>query len=96
LLAILPLDENMSPRIVRSLWERDVDAIHVRDRGLLGAADHEIWRFARQEVRTIVTINGKDFRKLAKTLRTIREWSSFQAAGLPMLRLILLCWPWRG
>jgi predicted nuclease of predicted toxin-antitoxin system len=67
LLAILLLDENMSPRIVRSLWERDVDAIHVRDRELLGAADHEIWKFALQEMRTIVTINGKDFRKLAKT-----------------------------
>jgi predicted nuclease of predicted toxin-antitoxin system len=67
LLAILLLDENMSPRIVRSLWERDVDAVHVRDRGLLGAADHEIWKFAVQEVRTVVTINGRDFRKLAKT-----------------------------
>jgi predicted nuclease of predicted toxin-antitoxin system len=66
LLAVLLLDENMSPRIVRSLWDRDVDAVHVRDRGLLGAADHEIWKFARQEVRTIVTINGRDFRKLAK------------------------------
>jgi predicted nuclease of predicted toxin-antitoxin system len=66
LLAILLLDENMSPRIVRSLWERDIDAVHVRDRGLLGAADHEIWKFARQEVRTVVTINGRDFRRLAR------------------------------
>jgi predicted nuclease of predicted toxin-antitoxin system len=51
---------------VRALWERDVDAVHVRDRGLLGASDHVIWKFARHEARTIVTINGKDFRKLAK------------------------------
>jgi predicted nuclease of predicted toxin-antitoxin system len=51
---------------VRKLWERQVDAVHIRDRGLLGAADHELWKFARQEARTIVTINGKDFRKLAK------------------------------
>jgi predicted nuclease of predicted toxin-antitoxin system len=63
LLAVLLLDENTSPRLVRSLWEREVDAIHVRDRGLLGASDHEIWKFAKQEARTIVTINGKDFRK---------------------------------
>jgi predicted nuclease of predicted toxin-antitoxin system len=56
----------MSPRIVRSLWDRDVDAVHVRDRGLLGATDHEIWKFAKLEVRTVVTINGRDFRKLAK------------------------------
>jgi predicted nuclease of predicted toxin-antitoxin system len=64
--ALILLDENMSPRIVRSLWDRDVDAVHVRDRGLLGAADHEIWKFAKQEVRTIATINGRDFRKLAR------------------------------
>jgi predicted nuclease of predicted toxin-antitoxin system len=66
MLAVILLDENMSPRVVRSLWDRDVDAVHVRDRGLLGAADHEIWKFAKQEVRTIVTINGRDFRKLAR------------------------------
>jgi len=46
-----------------------VDAIHVRDRGLLRATDHEIWKFAKQEARTIVTINGRDFRKLAKQSR---------------------------
>ena len=66
MLAILLLDENTSPRIVRALWERQVDAVHVRDRGLLGAADHEVWKFAKVERRTIVTINGKDFRKLAR------------------------------
>jgi predicted nuclease of predicted toxin-antitoxin system len=66
LLAILLLDENTSPRIVRPLWERDVDAVHVRDRGLLGAADHELWKLAIDEARAIVTINGRDFRKLAQ------------------------------
>ncbi len=43
-----------------------MDAVHIRDRGLLGAADHEVWKFAQQEARTVVTINGRDFRKLAK------------------------------
>jgi predicted nuclease of predicted toxin-antitoxin system len=65
-LAILLLDENTSPRIVRSLWERDIDAVHIRDRGLLGAPDHELWKLARTETRTIVTINGRDFRRLAR------------------------------
>jgi predicted nuclease of predicted toxin-antitoxin system len=65
LLAILLLDENTSPRIVRTLWEHEIDAVHVRDRGLLGAPDHELWQFALDEARTIVTINGKDFRRLA-------------------------------
>jgi len=48
------------------LWERQVNAVHIRDRGLLGAPDYELWKLAKQEARTIVTINGKDFRKLAK------------------------------
>ena len=66
MLALLLLDENTSPRIVASLWELRVDAVHIRDRGLLGAADHELWRFANQETRTIVTINGRDFLRLAR------------------------------
>ena len=66
MLAILLLDENTSPRIVRSLWEREVNAVHIRDRGLLGAPDHVLWKLAQEEARTIVTINGRDFRKLAQ------------------------------
>jgi predicted nuclease of predicted toxin-antitoxin system len=65
-LAVLLLDENTSPRIVAALWEFDVDAVHIRDRGLLGAPDHELWKLARAEARTIVTVNAKDFRKLAQ------------------------------
>jgi predicted nuclease of predicted toxin-antitoxin system len=70
LLAILLLDENTSPRIIRTLWEHEVDAVHVRDRGLLGAPDHELWKLALDEARTIVTINGRDFRKLAQRSQT--------------------------
>jgi predicted nuclease of predicted toxin-antitoxin system len=69
LLAILLLDENTSPRIIRTLWQHDVDAVHVRDRGLLGAPDHALWKLAMDETRTIVTINAKDFRKLAQRTR---------------------------
>jgi len=32
----------------------------------LGAADHELWKLAIDEARAIVTINGRDFRKLAQ------------------------------
>lgn len=49
-----------------ALWQQDVDAVLVRDRGLLGAPDHELWKLAVAETRTIVTINAKDFRKLAQ------------------------------
>ena len=47
------------------LWDQDVDAEHIRNRGMLQAPDHVIWRLAADERRTIVTINGRDFRRLA-------------------------------
>jgi predicted nuclease of predicted toxin-antitoxin system len=48
----LLLDENLSPDIVR-------------DRGLAGAPDHIVWRRAIDEARILVTINERDFLKLA-------------------------------
>lgn len=54
MLAILLLDENISPNIVEELWRNGVDALHIRDRNLLEAADHEIWRLANQENRAVV------------------------------------------
>lgn len=42
-----------------------MDTIHVRDRGMLGSPDHEVWRYAQQEKRTVCTINANDFRKIA-------------------------------
>ena len=59
------LDECMSPQLVSLLWGEGHDVIHVRNRGLKGAADHIIWRAAIDEDRTVCTINGKDFKKLA-------------------------------
>lgn len=56
----------MSPRLVHMLWDRGLDTIHVRDRGMLGAPDHEVWRYAQSNERTICTINAGDFRRLAK------------------------------
>jgi predicted nuclease of predicted toxin-antitoxin system len=87
LLAILLLDENTSPRLVRALWERQVDAVHVRDRGLLGAADHELWQLALDETRTIVTINGKDFRKLAQRTQRHPGIVVIPSGGIPDAQL---------
>jgi predicted nuclease of predicted toxin-antitoxin system len=64
-MARIILDECMSPRLVSPLWVEGHDVIHVRNRGLNGAADHTIWRAAVDEDRTVCTINGKDFKKLA-------------------------------
>jgi predicted nuclease of predicted toxin-antitoxin system len=55
------LDENISPSLVRPLWAEGIDTIHVRDRGLLGAADSVIWARAMEQARTVVTIDLDDF-----------------------------------
>lgn len=60
------LDECVSPRAARRLNEVGVDAYHVRDRGMAGAPDHEVWRQAVNDGRCLVTINLRDFVALAK------------------------------
>jgi predicted nuclease of predicted toxin-antitoxin system len=60
------LDENVSPSIVRPLSESGHDVYHVRDRGLMGQPDHVIWRHAVDENRILVTINARDFVRLAR------------------------------
>lgn len=59
------LDECISPRMVRLLWAKGVDVVHVRDRDMLEADDHVIWQYAQEQGRAVVTINKGDFRKLA-------------------------------
>lgn len=60
----LLLDENVSPSIASELWERDIDAIAIRDRGKLGLPDHEVVLLAIDEDRVIVTANADDFTAL--------------------------------
>jgi predicted nuclease of predicted toxin-antitoxin system len=62
----LLLDENVSPDLVRMLREDGHDAVHIRDRGWLGDPDHMLWRRAVDESRTFITIDARDFRKLAE------------------------------
>jgi len=62
----LPLDENISPKVALALAAADeIDACHVRDRGLLAAADSEVLDRAFIEDRVLVTANVGDFLKLA-------------------------------
>lgn len=63
----LLLDENLSPRVAETLAKEDgVDAVHVRDRGLLGTLDHDVLEAAFAENRVLVTSNVNDFVKLAR------------------------------
>jgi hypothetical protein len=60
------LDENISPALSGRLWEAGIDTATVRDRGLLEAGDHTIWKLGQDEDRSVVTINAGDFRRLAR------------------------------
>jgi len=62
----LLLDENLSPAAAAALTADGIDACHVRDRGLLGATDHDVLARAYLEDRILVTSNVADFAKLSR------------------------------
>lgn len=58
--------EDISPSVARILCEQLlVDAVAVRDRGLLGVSDQKILEYAFSEDRIVVTANIKDFEAFA-------------------------------
>ena len=62
----LLFDEDLSPKVAHVLREEDgIDAIGVRDRGLLSATDHQVLELAFEEDRILVTANVRDFERLA-------------------------------
>ena len=61
------IDENLSPKVAERLRVDDkLDAIHLRDRGLLGVSDAVVLQRAYDEDRILVTANVKDFQRLAR------------------------------
>ena len=64
--AKLLLDENLSPRVAKTLCLDGIDAVHLRDRGFLGATDAQVLELAYAEDRVLVTVNVADFVKLAR------------------------------
>lgn len=44
----LLLDENLSPRLIEALRDCYPGSLHLRDCGLKGASDAQIWRFAQE------------------------------------------------
>jgi predicted nuclease of predicted toxin-antitoxin system len=63
----LLLDQNLSPRLVRRLYDIYPDSAHVSQLGLDRADDAEIWAFAQKNSFTIVS-KDTDFNDLG-TLR---------------------------
>ncbi|CAN5798252.1 hypothetical protein BH20ACT6_BH20ACT6_05180 [soil metagenome] len=55
------IDEMFSPAVARHLTELGHDALHVRDVGLSGRTDDEVFDRATAEDRTVVTENAVDF-----------------------------------
>jgi predicted nuclease of predicted toxin-antitoxin system len=79
----LLLDECMSPRLVPRLWGLGIDTVHVRDRGMLQAPDHVVWRFAQDEERAVFTINGDDFKKIASQSENHHGLAVLPSGGSP-------------
>lgn len=58
------LDENLSPRLASALETHFPGCMHVRDVGLKGKSDHQIWDFAAKNGFAITT-KDDDFRSLS-------------------------------
>jgi len=86
----LLLDENVSPANVRPLTETGHDVYHVRDRGLTGQPDHVIWRRAIDESRVLVTINARDFVRLAEREELHGGLITFPSGSTPAEQLALI------
>ena len=61
----LLIDEHLSPRLALRLSERGIPAQHVAHVGLAGATDPEVWRYAFAHDFAVVTMNARDFLRLA-------------------------------
>jgi predicted nuclease of predicted toxin-antitoxin system len=51
----LLLDENLSPRLAEGLCSLYPESIHLRDGGLRGASDAQVWRYALENGFMIVS-----------------------------------------
>ena len=60
------IDENLSARLAIDLQREGIDAVHARERGLLGATDPEVLRHAFADDRILATANVDDFVGLAR------------------------------
>ncbi|BAC90337.1 DUF5615 family PIN-like protein [Gloeobacter violaceus] len=58
----LLFDENLSPKLPRLLAALFPDSVHVRECGLLGLTDEDVWEYARVNGFTIVS-KDSDFQQ---------------------------------
>lgn len=59
------IDEDLSPAVAKYVCENLLgDAVHIRDRNLLGLSDREIFDYAFKDERILITANIRDFEKI--------------------------------
>jgi predicted nuclease of predicted toxin-antitoxin system len=63
----LLLDENLPPRLVAALSDLYPDSAHIRDCGLRGASDIEVWQYALEKGFAIVS-KDSDFSQRSSLL----------------------------
>ena len=59
------LDEMLSPVLAKELSASGRDITHIGYRDRDGAPDHEVWRYALEQERIVITMNTSDFLTLA-------------------------------
>ncbi len=63
------IDEDLSPKVAQHLCKNYlIDAVAVRDRGLLGKDDGTILTYAFNEDRILITANIADFERFAQLI----------------------------
>ncbi|MEX2531607.1 MAG: DUF5615 family PIN-like protein [Gemmatimonadota bacterium] len=60
----LLFDQNLAPRLVRSLADIFPESAHVRDLGMARASDREIWEHAK-EAGFVVVSKDNDFQQMS-------------------------------
>lgn len=78
----LLFDENLSPKLSRLVADLFPGSMHVRECGLLGRPDDEIWDYARANSFTLVS-KDSDFQQRSLLTAILRSWSGFASATAP-------------
>ena len=66
----LYLDEDVDPLLARVLRDRGIDCLSTREAHNLGKSDSEQFAFAASQRRAILTLNVRDFVRLAREAAT--------------------------
>lgn len=92
------IDEDLSPLVARFLCEQFlIDAVAVRDRGLLGSSDRKVLEYAFNEDRILVTANVLDFEKFAKASEVhagivfIKEGDLLRVEQIELMKAVVEC-----